>query len=91
MISDVLHDEVCVGCGIAGSHPEAGFERVAVDELFSQDQHGATYRLTRCWVRCGTCRHIWTVVSIDDRIDADQLAAWLAWHPLRLLPKSAPR
>ncbi len=91
MISDILSHEICGGCGIVGSHPEAGFERIAVDELLTQDPRGVSYRLTRCWIQCRTCEHVWGIVTMADVIETNRLAAWLRKHPLRLLPKSAPR
>lgn len=91
MISDVLRSEVCASCGIAGSHPEADFERIAADELFTQDPRGKSFRLTRCWIQCRTCQHVWAIVIVADPIETHRLAAWLRKHPLRRLPKSAPR
>ncbi len=91
MLRDVLHGERCPGCRIVAEHPEGHLERIAVDELLSQDSRGVSYRLTRCWIQCMTCGHVWAIVAVADPIETDRLAAWLRKNPVRPLPKSAPR
>ncbi len=91
MIRDLLRGERCPSCHIATEHPEAKIERVSVDELLTQDPAGVSYRLIRVWVQCSVCGHLWAIVACADRVDVNQLAAWLRCHPVRLLPEDAPR
>lgn len=91
MIRDLLAHERCPECRISAGHPEGQIDHVYVDELLTQDPAGVSYRLMRVWVQCSVCGHLWAIVACVDRVDADQLAAWLRCNPFRLLPEDAPR
>jgi hypothetical protein len=91
MKTDLLAGIRCPGCGISALHCEGPAERFSVDEVLMQDRFGESLRVTRCWVQCSICGHVWPVATCADLLDNKQLAAWLRHHPVQQLPRDCPR
>ncbi len=91
MKTDLLAGARCRECGILALHIEAPAERICVDEILAQDREGETCRLTRVWVQCSLCGHVWPIVTCADPLNKKKLAVWLRHHPVLPLPQSCPR